>query len=78
VVVKYVPYENFPFEDDIWCMFYNLGYRHLNMDEFLRLPFDKEPENTKQIDIVAVCPTNKKSGCPYCAGKKTLNYDLFK
>jgi len=22
--------------------------------------------------------TNKKSGCPYCAGKKTLNYDLFK
>ena len=22
--------------------------------------------------------TNQKSGCPYCMGKKTLNYDLFK
>ena len=22
--------------------------------------------------------TNQFSGCPYCAGKKTLNYDLFK
>lgn len=23
------------FEDDIWCMFYNLGFRHLNYDENL-------------------------------------------
>jgi len=21
---------------------------------------------------------NNRSGCPYCAGQKTLNYDLFK
>ena len=23
------------FEDDIWCMFYNFGFRHLNYDENL-------------------------------------------
>jgi hypothetical protein len=22
--------------------------------------------------------TSRKTGCPYCSGRKTLNYDLFK
>lgn len=42
------------FEDDIWCQFYNLGYRTLNYDENFILPFSKELEDHKQIDVVAV------------------------
>ncbi len=42
------------FEDDIWCQFYNLGYRTLNYDENFVLPFSKNEEDKKQIDIIAV------------------------
>ncbi len=42
------------FEDDIWCQFYNLGYRQLNFDETFVLPFSKNPEDTKQIDVIAI------------------------
>jgi DNA sulfur modification protein DndB len=42
------------FEDDIWCQFYNLGYRTLNFDENFVLPFSKEEKDKKQIDIIAV------------------------
>ena len=42
------------FEDDLWCQFYNLGFRHLNFDENLILPFSKDPKDTKQIDVVAI------------------------
>lgn len=42
------------FEDDIWCQFYNLGFRHLNFDESLILPFSKDQKDTKQIDVVAI------------------------
>lgn len=42
------------FEDDIWCQFYNLGYRQLNFDENFILPFSKDSEDTKQIDVIAV------------------------
>ncbi len=42
------------FEDDIWCQFYNLGYRTLNFDENFVLPFSKNLEDKKQIDIIAV------------------------
>ena len=42
------------FEDEIWCQFYNLGFRHLNFDESLILPFSKDPKDTKQIDVVAI------------------------
>ena len=42
------------FEDDIWCQFYNLGFRHLNFDENLKLPFSKDSKDTKQIDVVAI------------------------
>lgn len=42
------------FEDDIWCQFYNLGYRNLSVDNNLKLPFSKDPEEFKKIDIVAV------------------------
>jgi len=42
------------FEDDIWCQFYNLGYRILNYDENFILPFSKNHEDKKQIDVVVV------------------------
>jgi len=42
------------FEDDIWCQFYNLGYRTLNYDENFIIPFSKNEEDKKQIDIIAV------------------------
>ncbi len=42
------------FEDDVWCQLYNLGYRHLNIDRNLKLPFGPDPKQRKQIDIVAI------------------------
>lgn len=41
------------FEDDIWCQFYELGYRTLNYDENFVLPFSKDGDK-KQIDVIAV------------------------
>ena len=42
------------FEDDIWCMFYNLGFRILNSDEKLRVQWGDNPGEDKQIDVLAV------------------------
>jgi DNA sulfur modification protein DndB len=42
------------FEDDVWCQFYELGFRKMNYDENFILPFSKNPEDTKQIDIIAM------------------------
>lgn len=42
------------FEDDVWCQFYNLGYRRLNFDESFYLPFSKDAKDTKQIDVIAI------------------------
>lgn len=42
------------FEDDIWCMFYNLGFRVLNSDEKLRVQWGDNPGEDKQIDVLAV------------------------
>ena len=42
------------FEDDIWCQFYELGYRYMNYDELFYLPYGKEAHETKQIDVVAI------------------------
>lgn len=42
------------FEDDIWCMFYNLGFKILNEDENLRIQWGPNKEDTQQLDIVAV------------------------
>jgi len=45
---------NKKFEDDVWCQFYELGYRMLNYDENFVLPYGKSPEDKKQIDVIAV------------------------
>ncbi len=42
------------FEDDVWCMFYNLGFRILNSDEKLRIQWGDNPGEDKQIDVLAV------------------------
>jgi len=42
------------FEDEVWCQFFDLGFQHMNIDETLELPFDKDPKDKKQIDIVAI------------------------
>lgn len=42
------------FEDKVWCQFYELGYRILNRDATLKLPFGKDPKDKQQIDIVAI------------------------
>lgn len=42
------------FEDDIWCMFYNLGFRILNADNNLVVQWGNNEGEKKQLDIVAV------------------------
>lgn len=46
--------EDVIFEDDIWCMFYSLGFRILNKDEQLRIQWGPNKEDTQQIDVLAV------------------------
>ena len=41
------------FEDDVWCMFYRLGFRCLNTDDNLSIPWG-EGADRHQIDVVAV------------------------
>lgn len=42
------------FEDDIWCMFYKLGFRKLNGDDQLRIQWGPNETDTQQLDVVAV------------------------
>ncbi len=42
------------FEDDVWCMFFNLGFRIINADEKLRIQWGNNVGEDKQIDILAV------------------------
>ena len=42
------------FEDEIWCQFYEIGYRTLNIDENLIFPFGKGEEERKQVDVFAI------------------------
>lgn len=42
------------FEDDIWSMFYKLGFRTLNKNENLKVQWGDHIEDTQQLDVVAV------------------------
>ena len=42
------------FEDDIWCLFYNLGFKILNYDENLVVPWGTGSGDHHQLDVVAV------------------------
>lgn len=45
---------NDKFEDDVWCQLYELGFRHLNVTNNVKLPFGKGLLDKKQIDVIAV------------------------
>ena len=47
------------FENEVWCMFYELGIRYLNYDSKFELPFEKNATGKKQIDVVAIDTQNK-------------------
>ena len=42
------------FKDEIWCQFYELGYKILNYDYNFDLPYEKQSNDTKHIDIIAI------------------------
>jgi len=42
------------FEDDIWCLFYKLGFRIMNRDENLKIQWGPNASDTQQLDVVAV------------------------
>lgn len=42
------------FEDKIWSLFYDLGFRNLNRDEHLELKWGEVEGDHKQIDVLAV------------------------
>ena len=42
------------FEDKVWCQFYDLGYRILNRNETLELPFSGDSKDKMQIDVLAI------------------------
>lgn len=42
------------FEDDVWCMFYNLGFKILNYDEYLVVKWGAGEGDHHQLDVVAV------------------------
>jgi DNA sulfur modification protein DndB len=52
-VIKKLKIHSKKFEDDIWCQLYELGYRTLNYDDTLKIPFSTDPEDKKQIDVIA-------------------------
>ena len=46
--------ESVLFEDEVWCMFYSLGFRILNKDEHLSVQWGPNKEDVQQLDVVAV------------------------
>jgi DNA sulfur modification protein DndB len=41
------------FIDDLWCQFYELGYRCLNSENKIKLPYGKEQGEESIIDVIA-------------------------
>ncbi len=58
------------FEDNVWCLFKDLGYEYLNYDNQFKLPFGKEKNNKQQIDVVAVDKKDKVVFLVECKSKK--------
>ena len=42
------------FEDQVWCLFYELGFKALNNDDNLKVQWGEYPGDSQQLDIVAV------------------------
>lgn len=41
------------FENDVWMLFYNLGFKMMNKDRSFSIPYNKEENLTQQIDVFA-------------------------
>lgn len=39
------------FEDEVWTMFAHMGFKYLNKDRFLKLPYSDNSDLTQQIDV---------------------------
>jgi DNA sulfur modification protein DndB len=66
------------FENEVWCMFYSLGIRYLNHDNKLELPFGKNPNKKKQIDVFAVDTENKIVFLVECKASQKKSKKSFK
>ena len=66
------------FEDDVWCQFYELGFRYLNYDENFILPFSKEKNDKKQIDVVAIDTDKEIVFLIECKSSETVRKESFK
>lgn len=54
VIVRKLKSNDVDFEDRVWCLFAQLGYKFMNKDRHFHLPYDKiNPENSQQIDVFA-------------------------
>ena len=66
------------FENKVWCMFYRVGIRYLNFDNQLKLPFGKNPQDHKQIDVFAVDTENKIVFLVECKSSENSKRKSFK
>ena len=66
------------FEDDVWCQFYELGFRYLNYDENFILPFSKEKNDKKQIDVAAIDIDKEIVFLIECKSSETVRKESFK
>lgn len=54
VIVRKSKSNDIEFEDRVWCLFAQLGYKFMNKDRHFHLPYDKcNPDNSQQIDVLA-------------------------
>lgn len=54
VIVRKSKSNDIDFEDRVWSLFAQLGYKFMNKDRYFHLPYDKlNPENSQQIDVFA-------------------------
>ena len=54
VKIKIDKPHNVYFEDQIWCFFYESGFRMLNRDSNLKLKYGIKEFNKQQIDVIAI------------------------
>lgn len=54
VIVRKSKSNDIDFEDRVWTLFAQLGYKFMNKDRHFHLPYDKfNPDNSQQIDVFA-------------------------
>lgn len=65
------------FEDEVWCLFADLGFSCMNIDRHLEIPYEKDGKSTKkQIDVFAA--DEETVICVECKCAKTGRKGDFK